>query len=352
MSPRAALVALSLLAISCAPPAERFDRRQMLSDLTANVIRPTYRDLADRTADLAAATDALCASPSPGALSAARDAWRATREPLQGSWLFHLGPARDEFIQGDLDFWPVRPDSIEASLAAAPATIDATWVATQGTSSKGFPAIEYLLFGDDATSTDPRRCAYASAIASDLVRQTARLRDAWEPEGASDSTTLTEESAAYPMLHDAVSALYNAIFSAAEAIKVRKIGNPQGRETALVPQPDQVESRFSDASVDDMIFAMRAVRSVFTGTRGDRDGLGIEDALAEVRPDAVPDVLAKIDAAIEALESRMPRPFREHLSDAEVEAVYQTVVAVVRVMSTDVAALLAVTVTFTDNDGD
>lgn len=355
---RVVVLVLSLLAVSCGPPAARFDRRQMLRELTENVILPTYRDLADRTAELEAATSAHCAAPSTESLDAARDAWRATREPLQASWLFHFGPARDQSIQGDLDFWPVRPDSIEASLVAAPATIDPAWVATLGVSSKGFPAIEYLLFADDVTVTDARRCAYASAITSELTRRTADLRDAWEPERGGYATTLTEESTEYPTLHDAVSAFYNGVFSATESIKVRKIGNPQGRENALVPQPDQVESRFAaassieDTSVEDMLHAMRAVRSVITGTRGDRDGLGIEDAIAELRPDAVPDVLARIDAAIDALENRMPRPFHEHLADPEVEAVYQALVAVVRVMSTDVAALLAVTVTFTDNDGD
>lgn len=325
----------------------------MLRDLTANVILPTYRDLADRSAEVRAATDALCASPSPESLEVARAAWRDAREPLQSSWLFHFGPARDELIQPELDYWPVRPDTVEASLTSAPATIDAAWVAGLGASGKGYPALEYLLFADDRATTDARRCAYAAAIASELARTSARLRDAWEPASGGYATTFTEEgSTAYPMLHDAVSALYNAIFTATEAIKVRKIGDPQGRETMLVPQPEQVESRFSDHSVEDMVLAMRAVRSVFTGSRGGRDGLGLEDALAEVRPDVLPDVYSRIDAAIEALETRMPRPFRDHLSDPRVEEVYQTVVPVVRVMSTDVAALLAVTVTFTDNDGD
>lgn len=358
-------IAVWLLASSCGAPAPRFDRRDMLRDLTANVLLPTYRDLAARTSELRAATDALCAAPSTETLSSARAAWHATREPLQGAWLFHFGPAMDDRILADVDFWPSRPDTIEASLAGAPADITPAWVATLGVSGKGLPALEYLLFdparddatliatlGDSATG-GARRCAYAAAIASEVERQTARLRDAWEPASGSYATTFTEEgSAAYPTLHDAVSVFYNAVFSATDAIKVRKIGTPQGRQNGGVPLPESTESRLSDHSVDDMIHGMHALRSVFTGTRGAVDGLGLEDAIAEIRPDAVPDVLAHIDAAIVALESDMPRPYDEHLADPIVEGVYQRMVAVVRVMSTDVAALLAVTVSFTDNDGD
>lgn len=354
----AALAALaSTLCLSCGAPAPASDRRDVLRDLTANVILPTYRDLADRSGDLRRAADALCASPSDDGLRAARDAWAAAREPLQSAWLFHFGPAMDLAIQDYLDYWPARPDTIEASLASA-ATIDAAWIDTLGAPSRGFPAIEYLLFDparDDAAlvaylgdaGEGARRCTYLAALAADVESQSARLRDAWEPDRGGYASSFADGGE----LAMQVSVFYNAVFGATEAIKVRKIGTPQGREAMGVPQPDLAESRFSDRSVEDMLDAMRAVRSVFTGTRGARDGLGLEDAIAELRPDAVPDVLARIDAAIAALET-LPRPFDAHLADAIVEPVYQTVVAVVRVMSTDVAALLGVTVTFTDTDGD
>jgi predicted lipoprotein len=350
---------LGLLASSCDEGAPGFDRRQMLRELAANVILPTYRDLASRTAELRVATDALCAAPSIDGLAAARDAWRGARVPLQESWLVHFGPAMTDRIQTDLDFWPARPESIEATLATTTA-ITPEWVRELGVSSKGLPAIEYLLFDparDDATlltaygdgGAGARRCALAAALAADAERAAAQLVSSWEH---GYSAVLTDEgSHAYPMLQDAVSALYNAVFSATESIKVRKLGTPQGRESGGVPQPESAESRFADHSVDDMLAAMRAVRAMMTGDRGDRAGLGFLDAVAEIRADAVPDVIARIDTAIAALET-LPRPFDEHLTDPIVETVYQAVAAVVRVMSTDVAALLGVTVTFTDNDGD
>src|SRR4051812_21762818 len=88
----AAWPALAFLALACLaacdhasgpsaePPATA---SAVLKGIAADVIYPTYVDLAERADSLAAAVDRLAEAPDSGRLEAARKAWRAARSPWE-----------------------------------------------------------------------------------------------------------------------------------------------------------------------------------------------------------------------------------------------------------------------------
>ena len=76
-------------------PAEaEFDFGPILSNFTDNVVIATYADLDERAGELLATIEALSSDTTPENLSAARNAWVATRIPWEASEGFPLWASR------------------------------------------------------------------------------------------------------------------------------------------------------------------------------------------------------------------------------------------------------------------
>ena len=104
---------------------------------------------------------------------------------------FRFGPVQSQKIGEAIDWWPAKPENIEEKIAGTepitPEMIEAT-----GTSSKGFMAMEYLLFDPEGgnaavlarlTAEDggARRPAYLAALAPPIEVVTASFRRTERP---------------------------------------------------------------------------------------------------------------------------------------------------------------------------
>jgi hypothetical protein len=84
-----------------------------------------------------------------------------------------------------------RPASIEAAITAAPVPVTPEHITSLGTSAKGLPALEDLLFdpagplvalgGSDEVAK--RRCSFARALGETLGKDATTLHQAWSPDG-------------------------------------------------------------------------------------------------------------------------------------------------------------------------
>ncbi|HEY6881662.1 MAG TPA: imelysin family protein, partial [Polyangiales bacterium] len=104
-------------ACEVAPEAPAPDRQQVLRDLSANVIVPTYEKLANDTAALVTAVSALRSAPSTATLMAAQAQYRIARATQKTTEAFKLGPAEYLAVTGDtIDTWPIHGAKIDALL--------------------------------------------------------------------------------------------------------------------------------------------------------------------------------------------------------------------------------------------
>jgi uncharacterized protein len=354
------LLPLCLLAAACEPA---FDKRAMVTSIVDQVLVPEHADLAARAQELAAAATAFCASPNSAGMNDVRAAWQTARTTQKKIDVFAFGPYSDPALRygAKLDTWPARPDTIMMLLAGTQ-PIDAATVANLGTPSRGMPVVEWLLYapGDATTSlaaftNSARRCAYLTAAASDVATTAAALRDAWDPDKngfAKELETAGNGSAYYATMRDAVNELYNRSQFFVENARELKLGKPAGKATGM-PQPDLVESRASGRSLQDLLDAMNGLLHVLYGHRGTTPGLGIIDYLEARDPTLVPTLLAAIGDVIKTLNA-VPPPLSEAVIDhpAQVEAAYQALRSLHRLVGVDIANTLGVTVTFNDTDGD
>src|SRR5262249_36514253 len=126
----AAIVAVAAL-VSCVVPLGDGPRRVAARDLTTEVIVPTYDEVVDRAAAMAAAAHAFADAPAQGTLDALQDAWRAAREPWKQTDAFRFGPLSLQSLGTAIDQLPIDPAAIDALIAGA-MPIDRSIVASQG----------------------------------------------------------------------------------------------------------------------------------------------------------------------------------------------------------------------------
>jgi uncharacterized protein len=350
-----------LLAAACEPA---FDKRAMVASIVDQVLVPEHADLAARTQELAAAATAFCVAPNSAGMNDIRAAWHAARASQKKIDVFAFGPYSDPVLRlgPKLDAWPARPDTIMMLLAGTQ-PIDAASLANLGTPSRGMPVIEWLLYapGDATTSlaaftNSARRCAYLSAAATDAATNAAALRDAWDPAKngyAKELENAGSGSPYYVTVREAVNELYNRSQFLVENARELKLGKPAGKATSGMPQPDQVESLTSGRSLQDLLDNLNGLLHVLYGHRGTTPGIGMIDYLEARDATLVPVLIASIGDAIKALNA-VPPPLSEAVVDhpAQVEAAYQALRSLHRLIGVDIANTLGVTVTFNDTDGD
>ncbi|WP_231511592.1 imelysin family protein [Chondromyces apiculatus] len=367
----AAMLGLGLLtltsAVRCTSETPADERGPVLTDLARTVMLPTVETFAASAAPLTAALDAFCDAPDQARLDAAQDAWRAARAPWEHTQAILFGPAEELGSANALDFWPVRTDNVESAIAEAPATVTPDHVAALGVSVRGLSTLDYLLFdpaGGDATvlttlgGDDPdamRRCSFAVAISGIFERDVSALADAWRPESGAfveQVATAGSGSDTFPRAQDGIDRVVNTLVELLQKVTDGRLGAPSGTRTGGTPQPDLVESRFSDNSIADLIEATRGIEAVYTGRFGTTEGRGLA-TLLERSPDLDTSIRNQLTDFISKLES-IPAPLSEAVTTdpTSVAAALESGRALRRLIAVDLAGILNVTVTLNDNDGD
>lgn len=329
-------------------------RRRLLESWSATIALPAHRDFEARAQALEAAGAALCAGPDAERLDAARAAWWAARAPWKRTEVFAFGPYREEplRIAPKVDFWPMRPAAVEAMLSGD-APVDAAAVATQGAATKGFPAIEYLLWQtDDPARFAGRRCAYLAGLTADLIARATQLRAAWDPAEGDYAGALARSGGgdgAFDTLQMAFAEVVNRMGYTLENIRFEKLGKPVGLDGGS-PDASVVESPLSGRSLDDIRDNLGGIAALYHGGEG---GIGLTDYLAFRGHAFDADFdrhLQTAYAALDAIEGPLATAVIER--PAPVRAAIEALADLQIFIQVDIANALSVTLSFNDADGD
>ncbi len=362
------LLGCTSAAAPAAPPATTTaandpaaQRQQMLQHLADAIILPAHATFEERTAALRAALNMLHADPTPQNLTAAQDAWRMAYLAWQPMSYTQTDRVRRTLLHNGINKTPPNTDFIEAFIAGSD-PLDAALIAGTGSTSKGLPALEYLLFTppDDPAATlalltsEPRRLDYAHATAEDLHASATALHAYWLPSGSDYRATFITNDGGGATMRSSVSELANAMVNTTEVLVQTRLGEPLGRKAGGTPQPELVEAAASNATVPALIASVTAFRDLFTGG----DGLGFDDYLnAQTTEAAQADLAGRIvqqaDTTIAALQA-IPLPLEEAVIEqpATVEAAYEASRELLVLLKVEMANALGVTLTFGDTDGD
>jgi putative iron-regulated protein len=343
---------LALCAVGCGEDDETETGTQLPANASeaitnyADIVYASYSDSLEEARALDAAIASFVAAPSQAGLTAARDAWKASREPyLQTEvYRFYEGPIDTTEGEGGpeglINAWPLDESYIDYVVGGEDdgmvndpqMTIDKETVtgANEGenetTISTGYHAIEFLLWGQDLSDTGPgarpftdyvtgeggtasnqdRRGQYLTTVSELLVENLESLVAAWDPE---ESGNYRESFLAEPP----ASAL-GKIMSGMIILSGFETGGE--RVQAALDSHDQEDehSCFSDNTHRDMVQDVQGIQNVWLGSYGSIDGVGIRDVIAAGSTDISGRITSRIDTSLDLANDIQP-PFDREIAD-------------------------------------
>ncbi len=282
--------------------------------------------LADGAA-LKDAVTAFLAAPGDDTLVRARDAWINARRSWEQTEAFRFYDGPIDMTDGDpgpigrLDGWPVDPAAIDYvdNNPTAGIVNDMKLALTRATLlgrqnqrgpdravTTGWHAVEFLLWGQEPNAVgepgdrpvtdflpgqpnNDRRRTYLKLVTDMLTDDLGYLVESW------DIKTRDNYAAAFRLLNqrEALGRIMNGIAH----LTGQELAT--NRLAAVLDSKDRrmLTSRFSAASYQDFVFALRGVRNVWTGDQGGQTRAGLGLLVARVDPVLAQRIAHAIDHA-------------------------------------------------------
>lgn len=350
-------------AISCedskseSPDKGDFDREALLQNIYDQQVIIEHNKFIVHCKNLEMSLTTFSEITSTENLEQAQIEWKETKLQWKRCELYDIGRVKDRYIHNRIDKWETNTSFLEENLASTD-TLNVDFVINSGSTSKGLPAIEYLLFPtNDLISSQSffedsnignRRLFYLESLVKQLVVTSKELLSFWEGDLISFPQN-TDNS-----LQGSLNQLVNQQVSLVEEVLNSKLGNPLGKSNGGLGQPLQVECPYARVSLDAIRQNIEAVHNSLTDSSG-RNIYGLLDFLEAGYKD---------QSLSEALESQFTKVYTELdlldqslyiLSESntdQVEQLYLEVRELLILVKVDLTSALGISVTFNDNDGD
>jgi uncharacterized protein len=358
-------LSLTLTAIACKtdeatqPGSDSFDRKAMLQDYSTNYILPAYQELQTKVNAMNVAIGSFAANPNAQELLQAQVAWDEAYFVWQSAQHFNFGPAQSSL--GDLSkiigVFPVQSAMIESKIDSNNTTLD-----NFNFDTRGFLAIEYLLFSDSSQTilkfTSGRnavsRKAYLLRTASEIKTRVDNVVLGWQTYKAEfENNTGTD-------VGSSTTTLFNCFVASYENLKNFKVGFPAGKragQTGIVPT--NVEAYYSGRSVRFMKAHLTSIENIWLGV-GHMirvDGIGFADYIrstpnGNVLIDSTLRQLTAVKTTMNMLPENVPLSVTLTQNFALVDASFMELQRQTRFFKSDMSSLLGLMITFSSNDGD
>ncbi|RUA33920.1 MAG: hypothetical protein DSY77_07865 [Bacteroidetes bacterium] len=342
-----------------------FDREAFLINMADNVIQPSIESFASNAEGLSGATNSFNTNLSIESLNVLRTEFKEVWLSYQHLAFVHVGPVSSVNLRDRVNIFPTNTDLIEENINSQNYVLGSA----ANVAAKGFPALDYLLFGTGSTEEevlayfgDPNlgenRLQYLTDLVEDIQSTSNLMTEGW-PDYRSTfvGNTGTDVGSGTSLLVNE----YNFQFDI--RIKNAKIGFPSGGNprTGGVVSPQNVEAYFSAWSGELAEEAVKSSIAVFKGQHynSSEDGLGLDDYLdafdARDRNDELlsRSIINQSTAALEEME-KIESPYSEVATTegSQLVNVYNALQAVIPLIKVDMTSALSVSITFQDNDGD
>lgn len=341
-----------------------FDRKAMLENIGSSIIIPAYANFKNKTEHLDSAVNRFTASPDPGNLTALQNAFIEAYLSWQQISVFEFGPAEQVLLRVNTNTFPT--DTVQIGSNISSGNYD---LASAGNlDAKGFPAIDYLLFGTGADNTAilekyvsdadaAKRKTYLEDLSNEIRTHAALVYTGWTAGGGNYINTFVNNTGT--TVGSSTGLLVNQLNYDFELLKNFKIGIPLGKKTLGTPLPEKVEAYYSKLSVQLATVHIKAIENLYLGRSSQgNDGPGLDDYLVHLKSayngmmlsDAVK---AQLTTAVGKLQS-IPDPLSETIMNnpSVVDAAYVELQKQVVLFKTDMPSALGVLITYQDNDGD
>jgi len=339
--------------------AQGFDRRAMLDNIATNIIEPQHEAFFAEALALQSAIHTLQADLNLQNLTTAQAAWKRAAYEWAKCELF--SSQRIMLLHNQINKWETNTHFIE-NFIAGDEELDSAFIETIGSTAKGLPAIEYLIFEPaqdnaavlDQLASNTRRLDYLVALADNLIFKTEELLNVWSRAGVKYLETFITADGEGNNSQSTISRLTNEMVVYLDDILNRRLEIPLGRNTGGTIQPESLQAWRSGYSAALIQSRLEGFQWAFNGG----EGIGFDDyldflgatyegeplsAVINQRVERVLGTLERLEAPLYQLLAQDPEQVRT------LTAQVRNLFILVRV---DMVSWLGVTLTFTDRDGD
>lgn len=362
---RLCLLMLLVFAIQACDPAEKettasdFDRKEMLENIGNNIIVPGYQDFNAKVAVLQEEIIHFADHHTTAAqLAKVRAAFKEAYLAWQTSSPYEFGPAADVVLNASLNTFPVDTAKVNNNIKDG----NTNMAAASNLTAKGFPALDYLLYGTDSTAvlqaytTDANaanRKIYIKSVTADIASKSSAVLAQWQ-----DTYLNTFVNNAGTDMGSSLGMLVNQLNQNYEMLKNFKVGVPLGKKTLGVAMPEKVEAYYSGISAELAKANFAAIENLYLGRSSNSDNSGLDDYLVKLKAkhhqgmlsDAIKAQLNEARIALGAVPD--PLAMTIQTDQQVVEKAYTELQKQVVLFKSDMPSAMGVLITYQDNDGD
>jgi len=307
------------LLLSPAPARAEADLSAIAEAALTKVIRPGYAELTKATAALDKDVRSLCGQPSAAALEKTKESFAEAVAVWSRVEILRFGPILQDRRYERIFYWPdpkgIGLRQVQSALRIQDQSVtQAETLRDKSVALQGLPALEYLLYGEDAetlASADGAfRCSFAAGIAANMQNIAQDTAEGWR-EGAAYAKAFLGPVPADPLYHtpkEVTLELFKAFTGGIELVRDQKIAKTLGAS------PEEARPRLaplwrSGLSFRNMAGNIAGVRTLFA------EG-GLAALVAGESPGVEQSVEFDLDRAVEVLGG-IDVPMQEAATNAE-----------------------------------
>ncbi|AWV97756.1 imelysin family protein [Arcticibacterium luteifluviistationis] len=321
---------------------DTFDRKAFLENYADSYIIPGFQTLSTQTTLLNTTINDLSLNSD---LSSAKQNWKVAYEAFLHVTLYNIGPAEEQVLTKSLveevATFPINTEALSTAI-----TSGNYQVGSVARDLRGFLALEYLLFSEDAQGSDAW-LAVVKAIAQDINERVADVNSAW-PTFRETFVNNNGTSAG-----SSTSAIYNEFLKSFEALKNFKLGLPLGlRPGQTEALPGNVESPYSE---NNLLFSnthFQVLKSFWEGN----SGLGFREYLLTVEGGEA--LVNSTELQIKEVETAFLNVNETDFEASQLDgnqnliALHTELQKLTRFFKSEMSSLLGIAITFSSGDGD
>ena len=340
-----------------------FDKAAMLSNIGENIILPAYDQLKSAVDSLHESADAFIKNPSVSSLQITQQRFLNAYVRYESASIFEFGPADAELFRGSVNIFPCDTNKINSKIAAG--NFDIATVSDLDV--KGFPALDFLLFGSSnnevilskytsaVNATNAR--IYLQTLIADLKYKTDVIHKGWDVNHGNYITKFKNNLGS--SVGSSLGLLINQFNYDYENLKNARIGIPSGKKSMGTVFPNKVEAFYSGKSLMLAIEQLKSIENIYLGrdAKGN-DGLGFDDYLAALKTqhpsgplnEVIKNKILSAKSKLAAIQPPLSQAILTNL--ASVDAAYTEIFQLTVLIKVDMPSAFGVMITYEDNDGD
>lgn len=275
---------------------------------------------------------------------------------------FEFGPSETEIIRSNFNTYPTDTNEIRNNISSGSYNLSAV----SNLDAKGFPAIDFLLYGQnmsdaailEAFTTGAKaaeRTKYLQDCLAELKNKINNVVSGWN--GGYRGTFINSTGS---QIGSSLGLLVNQLDFEIDLLKNGKIGIPLGKKSLDVLLPEKCEAYYAkNISVRLAKECLANIENVYLGrSRSGTNGLGLDDylvSLGAMRGEITLDEAIRKQFAVATQKlAALNEPLTNELvnNKAAVNDAYNELVKLLVLLKTDTPSALGIVITYQDGDGD